>query len=63
MIDIVKRDGSIVEFDATKIINAVNKAFIEVDGQLYENDTAADIAIEIGKTVLNSSENVSVETI
>ena len=31
MLYIVKRDGSIVEFDKNKIINAINKAFIEVD--------------------------------
>lgn len=42
-----KRDGTIVPFDKDKIINAINKAFIEVDGQLYEDDTAKDIAEEI----------------
>lgn len=31
MLYIVKRDGSVVEFDKNKIINAINKAFIEVD--------------------------------
>ena len=44
---IVKRDGTQVQFDKDKIINAINKAFIEVDGKLYETDTAYDIAIEI----------------
>ena len=44
---IVKRDGTQVQFDRDKIINAVNKAFIEVDGKLYETDTAYDIAVEI----------------
>lgn len=29
---IIKRDGTIVLFDKNKIINAINKAFIEVDG-------------------------------
>ena len=29
---VIKRDGSTVSFDASKIINAINKAFIEVDG-------------------------------
>jgi transcriptional regulator NrdR family protein len=29
---VIKRDGSRVPFDKTKIINAINKAFIEVDG-------------------------------
>ena len=44
---IVKRDGTQVQFDRDKIINAINKAFIEVDGKLYETDTAYDIAVEI----------------
>ena len=49
---VIKRDNSKVDFDARKIVNAINKAFIEVDGQLYENDTATDIAIDIGKNIL-----------
>lgn len=60
---VIKRDGSAVSFDASKIINAINKAFIEVDGQLYENDTATDIALEIGKVILNSPIDIEVETI
>ena len=47
MIYIQKRDGSEVPFDKQKIINAINSAFIEVDGKLYEDDTAKDIADEI----------------
>ena len=60
---VIKRDGSEVAFDASKIINAINKAFIEVDGELYENDTATDIALEIGRTILSMSTSVNVETI
>ena len=30
---IIKRDGTAVSFDANKIINAINKAFVEVDGK------------------------------
>ena len=44
MITITKRDGREVPFNAQKIENAINKAFLEVDGQLYETDTAHDIA-------------------
>ena len=47
MIFIQKRDGSQVPFNKQKIINAINSAFIEVDGRLYEDDTAKDIADEI----------------
>ena len=60
---VIKRDGDIVSFDANKIITAINKAFIEVDGKLYENDTATDIALEIGKKILNSQTDVTVEVI
>lgn len=44
---VIKRDGTKVPFDKTKIEQAINKALIEVDGELYESDTAADIANEI----------------
>lgn len=43
---IKKRNGDIVPFDKNKIIEAINKAFLEVDGVLYETDTAEDIAEE-----------------
>ena len=39
-----KRNGTKVPFDKNKIINAINKALIEVDGCLYENETAEEIA-------------------
>jgi transcriptional regulator NrdR family protein len=45
--NIIKRDGRKVPFDKNKIINAINRAFLEVDGQIYETDTAEDIAFEI----------------
>ena len=48
---VIKRDGSKVEFDRQKVINAINAAFLEVDGILYETDTAEDIATEIGALV------------
>lgn len=45
--NVIKRNGQIVPFDKKRIINAINKAFIEVDTMLYETDTASDIADEI----------------
>lgn len=42
-----KRNGDIVNFNKQKIIDAINAAFIEVDGKLYEDDTAKDIAYDI----------------
>ena len=48
---IIKRDGSITQFNKKKIIDAINKAFIEVDGKLYEDDTAKDIAEDIERQI------------
>ena len=45
--NIKKRDGSVVPFNKQKIINAINKAFIDVDEVLYETDTAESIADDI----------------
>ena len=58
-----KRNGSMAEFDKQKIINAINKAFIDVDGELYETDTAQDIAQEVEKIVFESNKIINVEQI
>ena len=65
MIYIRKRDNSLVEFDQLKIVNAINRAFLDVDGTLYETDTAQDIATDIEKDILRFQphEYVGVETI
>lgn len=63
MLQVRKRSGILVPFDKERIINAINKAFIEVDGKLYENDTAEDIADEIKYTVKTSDDIISVEKI
>ena len=47
MLQVEKRNGALVSFDKQRIINAVNAAFMEVDGQLYETDTASDIADDV----------------
>lgn len=60
---VIKRDGTIVPFDIEKIIVAINKAFVEVDGALYEEDTANDIAYEIGCKVANMKDCITVEEI
>ena len=59
MLKIIKRDKSIVPFSKDKIINAINKAFLEVDGELYETDTAKDIADDIER--LSSAFNKTLE--
>ena len=65
---IIKRDGTKVPFDENKIINAINKAFIEVDGILYENDTAQDIAAEISNhyysdAIISAGGDLDIESI
>ena len=62
-IKVSKRNGIIVPFDKEKIINAINLAFIEVDGQLYEDDTAKDIANDIENDFNQDSNGCSVEEI
>lgn len=52
---IIKRDGSIANFDKEKIINAINKAFLEVDGELYETETSETIAKEIEEKIKDNS--------
>ncbi len=59
---VIKRNGDKVEFDKNKIIKAINKAFIEVDGKLYENETAIDIADDIEK-IARSVDSLSIEEI
>ena len=61
---ITKRDGSEVLFNPEKIVRAINQAMIEVDGCLYETDTAIDIANDIQKYFDNHSNiKPTVETI
>ena len=40
---VIKRDGTKVPFNKQKVIDAVNKALLEVDGCLYETETAEEI--------------------
>ena len=63
MLKIIKRNGEEVSFDRQKIIDAVNSAMIEVDGQLYEEDTAKEIASDIEKRIRMSKTPVGVESI
>ena len=41
---VIKRDGTRVLFDINKIVSAINRAMIHVDGCLYETETAEEIA-------------------
>ena len=60
---IEKRDGTLVPYDNNKIILAIEKAMNEVDGMIYEHDTAKDIAYEIEKKIKSNTVPVSVEVI
>ena len=65
MLLIIKRDGSVVEFDRTKIENAVLAAFDEVDGQItdYAKQKAANIADYVLNQANQSEHELSVEEI
>ena len=56
---VIKRDGTRVIFDPGKIIRAINKAMISVDGALYEGDTA----VEIANLIMERNADMSVEQI
>jgi ribonucleoside-triphosphate reductase len=56
---VIKRDGTKVLFDPNKIIRAINKAMISVDGALYESDTAVDIA----NLIMSRNADMTVEQI
>ena len=58
---VIKRDGRKVEFDKSKIREAVLKAFIDVDGE--ETPYAKDKAKEIANYVENYIKDLSVEEI
>ena len=55
---VMKRNGNIVPFQEQKVVEAINKAFLDVDGQLYETDTAEDIAAEIKELVYRRFDGV-----
>lgn len=62
MLTVVKRDGRENDFDPNKIINAISKAFIDVDGEVTEE--SKNIANKIAGEVANIKKNkMSVEDI
>lgn len=62
MVTVIKRNGDHVPFNKDKIVQAISKAFLEIDGQLYETDTIVDIANDIERLYQNE-ELVSIEQI
>ena len=55
---VMKRNGNIVPFQEQKVVEAINRAFLDVDGQLYETDTAEDIAAEIKELVYHRFDGI-----
>ena len=56
MNNVIKRDGEVVPFEASKIENAILKAFVEVDGELssYATEKAKNISAYIGAMDVDS---------
>ena len=61
MKQVIKRNGKKVKFDKEKIINAIEKAFLEVDGEVI--DKSHQKAKEIAGYIENQKKNLSVEEI
>ena len=60
----IKRNGQEVDFDISKIVNAIRKANAEVSGIYQMNDYQINaVADNIAKKVQNSSHAVNVEDI
>ena len=59
MIKVIKRDNGVVDFDREKIINAINKAFFQVDNEIKDPSIAENIA----KNIETLNENLTVEDI
>lgn len=61
MSKVTKRDGRIVQFDKNKIEEALKKAFINVDGELIDDDILKINAIS--NSIENENKDLSVEEI
>ena len=61
MKQVIKRNGKKVKFDKEKIINAIEKAFLEVDGEVV--DKSYQKAKEIAEYIESQDKSLSVEEI
>ena len=61
MSKVTKRDGRVVQFDKNKIINALKKAFVNVDGELTEDDILK--INTISNSIENENKDLNVEEI
>ena len=60
---VIKRDGTKVPFDKSKIVTAINKALEEVDGRVKDITTSTSIASEIYESFIYSKKEMGVEEI
>ena len=61
MKQVIKRNGKKVKFDKEKIINAIEKAFLEVDSEVV--DKSHQKAKEIAEYIESQDKSLSVEEI
>lgn len=59
--NVVKRDGRIVEFNAGKIVSAMQKAFLSVNSKISEQDY--DFCVKVAEDISNKNIDMSVEDI
>lgn len=60
---VIKRDGTRVPFDKSKIVTAINKALEEVDGKIKEISTSTSIASDIYESFIYGKRDMGVEEI
>lgn len=59
--NVVKRDGRTVEFNADKIVSAMQKAFLSVNSKISEQDY--DFCVKVAEDISNKNTDMSVEDI
>ena len=58
---VIKRDGRITEFEADKIISAIQKAFLSVNSRISEEDY--DFCVKIAEDIASKGADMNVEDI
>lgn len=61
MLQVIKRNGTLVPFDRQKIVRAIDAAFIEVDGELIAIELADLIADIVEENIPDAATTISVE--
>ena len=61
MLQVIKRNGTLVPFDRQKIVRAIDAAFIEVDGELIAVELSDLIADMVEENIPDTATTISVE--